>query len=97
MMVQLHQLFQFIVLTICLISVQSQTNLEYDRQWVEEDVTQFCERVCNEECTACTAPKRCSEGQTKCGEEPPKEHPDCYPEDICVPKGCNCSYRHTML
>ena len=90
MMVQIHHICKAIVLITCVFSVKSQTNQNDERQWADGDITGFCKRVCNEECTMCTEPKKCSEGQTKCGEEPPKEHPDCYPDEICVPKGCNC-------
>ena len=89
-MVQLEVIKQSVVFTTCLLAVITQTKPEDERQWAEADKKEFCSRVCNEECVECTKPIKCSEGQTKCGEEPPKEHPDCYPDEICVPKGCNC-------
>ena len=90
MMAQAQHFCKAIVLITCIFYVKSQTKQNDERQWADGDITGFCKKVCNEECTQCTEPKKCSEGQTKCGEEPPKEHPDCYPDEICVPKGCNC-------
>ena len=89
-MAQIQHFCKTIVVITCVFSTTSQTNRDDDRQWADGDIAGFCKKVCNEECTMCTEPKKCSEAQTKCGEEPPKEHPDCYPDEICVPKGCNC-------
>ena len=94
-MVQLQKRTQSVILTICLLGFISQAKSEEVRQWPAEDsitnyTKAFCSRVCNEECVECTTPIKCSEGQTKCGEASPKDHPDCYPDEICVPKGCNC-------
>ena len=92
-MVHLQDLNPTIFLIICLLPVICKSSLEPDRQWDDGEVSSFCAQICDEECTFCTTPKKCTEGQTKCGEEPPKEHPDCPPDEICVPKGCNCKYQ----
>ena len=62
-----------------------------DRQWAEGDLRQNCTERCHDECEECPeAPKRCTEKENKCGEEPPIGHPDCIPNDICVPSNCLC-------
>ena len=61
-----------------------------ERQWLPEDARTNCSSKCNEECFACTLPKKCNDNQIKCGEKSPEVHPDCPPDEICVPIGCNC-------
>ena len=90
MMVLTQHINPTVFLMICLLPVISRSSFEADRQWADGDISSFCNKVCDEECTFCSTPQKCTEGQTKCGEEPPKEHPDCPPDEICVPKGCSC-------
>ena len=50
---------------------------------------QNCTNRCEDHCI-CKVPNKCSEDETKCGEAPPENHPDCPPDEICVPSECNC-------
>ena len=63
---------------------------EFDRQWNAEDARQNCTTRCADECEYCKDPKYCNEDQFKCGEKTPEVGPDCPPDDICVPSGCEC-------
>ena len=49
---------------------------------------------CQRECSHCHAPIKCNENQIKCGDTPPKDYPDCPPDEICVPMDCFCKYRN---
>ena len=49
---------------------------------------------CSGECSHCHAPIKCNDNQIKCGEMPPKDYPDCLPDEICVPMDCFCKYRN---
>ena len=60
-----------------------------ERQWNPEDARQNCTNRCEDHCI-CKVPNKCSEDETKCGEAPPENHPDCPPDEICVPSDCNC-------
>ena len=60
-----------------------------ERQWSPDDARQNCTRKCEESCI-CTVPTTCNDNEIKCGEAPPEEHPDCPPDDICVPADCAC-------
>ena len=51
-------------------------------------------KKCNGECSHCHAPIKCNDNQIKCGEMPPKDCPDCLPDEICVPMDCFCKYRN---
>ena len=57
------------------------------------DVTE-CNGKCTRECSHCHAPIKCTDNQIKCGEMPPKDYPDCLPDEICVPMDCFCKYRN---
>ena len=57
------------------------------------DVTE-CNGKCTRECSHCHAPIKCNDNQIKCGEMPPKDYPDCLPDEICVPMDCFCKYRN---
>ena len=60
-----------------------------ERQWNPEDARQNCTNRCEDHCI-CKIPKKCSDDETKCGEAPPENHPDCPPDEICVPTECAC-------
>jgi hypothetical protein len=58
--------------------------------WTGEE---FCTETCREYCENCTEPVRCNEDQKKCGEKPiDVDMKECSPDDICVPKDCECDY-----
>ena len=40
---------------------------------------------------------KCNDNQIKCGEMPPKDYPDCLPDEICVPMDCFCKYRNQSI
>ena len=80
---------QLLLLVICLNYVICRWISE-ERQWIPEDERENCSMRCNEECVACTEPYKCTGDQVKCGEDPPKDHPDCPPDEICIPRGCLC-------
>ena len=78
----------------CLTIVESRYHMsrhvEFDRQWTAEDARQNCTTKCADECEYCKDPKYCTEDQFKCGEKAPEVGPDCPPDDVCVPSGCEC-------
>ena len=61
-----------------------------DRQFEDGDARQNCTEKCTEECEQCNVPKTCGASELKCGELPPEVHPDCPPDETCVPIGCIC-------
>ena len=79
---------------LCLTVVESRYHMsrhvEFDRQWTAEDARQNCTTKCADECEYCKDPKYCTEDQFKCGEKAPEVGPDCPPDDVCVPSGCEC-------
>ena len=93
-----YQLFQdtskmraiTLALAIFCLSVVESRYQEFDRQWTAEDARQNCSTKCADECEYCKDPKYCNEDQFKCGEQAPEGGPDCPPDDICVPSGCEC-------
>ena len=79
----------FVFLT-CICFTLSGFNLEA----VAADLDVKYIKKCNGECSHCHAPIKCNDNQIKCGEMPPKDCPDCLPDEICVPMDCFCKYRN---
>ena len=69
-----------------------------DRQWQADDARQNCTVKCKDECIQCIKPQKCNVGEIKCGETPPDDrlHPDCPPDELCVPTSCNCKFRYNI-
>jgi len=67
-----------------------------DRQWGADDPRQNCTVKCKDECTQCIQPKICNVEEVKCGEKAPEMHPDCPPDEICVPTGCICKFPYNL-
>jgi hypothetical protein len=61
-----------------------------ERQWAEGDAREHCITTCHDDCEYCEEPTHCTVTEDKCGEEPPKVHPNCSPDEVCVPAGCDC-------
>ena len=79
-----------LALAIFCLAVAESRFQQFDRQWTEEDARQNCTTKCADECEYCKDPKYCNEDQFKCGEKAPEVGPDCPPDDVCVPSGCEC-------
>ena len=60
------------------------------KYWNSEKVA-FCENDCKDYCKDCVEPVRCDDTERFCGRKPidPNMH-QCSPDDICVPKECEC-------
>ena len=80
----------FSICVECRFSVQ-------ERQWNATDARQNCTEKCAIECEYCKDPDTCNEHEFKCGSEPPEVGPDCPPNEICVPSGCECKSFITSL
>ena len=80
------RLFTLAILTHCVIGRFTPN----ERQWNPEDAKQNCTLKCEDECIYCEEPNKCSDSEKKCGEEPPEKHPDCPPDEICIPDECLC-------
>ena len=52
-MAKIQHFCKIVTVITCVFSVKSQTNRDDDRQWADGDITGFCKKVCNEECTMC--------------------------------------------
>ena len=86
---------QLFVLACLLPAIHCRTSA---RQWQEGDNRQNCTEVCTDECDYCKEPQLCDEEtELKCGETP-QNHDiydlvvNCPPNDVCIPKGCECKY-----
>ena len=73
-----------ICVTLCLFNFEA-VAADLDVKYIEK---------CSGECSHCHAPIKCNDNQIKCGEMPPKDCPDCLPDEICVPMDCFCKYRN---
>ena len=63
----------------------------FDRQWKPDDPREICEEKCNNYCPNCTEPIRCTAEENYCGKKGvDPEMSQCTPDDICVPKDCQC-------
>ena len=85
----LTRFFAFAILTHCVICRFAPE----ERDWHPDDArvnTDNCTETCIKECEPCKVPEKCSEDEIKCGEKSPENHPDCPPDEICVPSNCKC-------
>ena len=90
---------QFFILAILTPIVLSRSTIEEiaSRQWEDSDLRQNCTQSCTDECTTCNDPDLCDEEtEIKCGSTP--QHHEIYElvvncphNEICVPKGCECT------
>ena len=62
-----------------------------DRQWQPDDNKQHCIEQCDKDCEYCD-PKTCSDDEEYCGTGDSNVHPNCPPDEVCVPPGCKCKY-----
>ena len=85
----------FFILACLLPATLCRTSIN-NRQWQEGDNRQNCTEVCSDECVACKDPVLCDEEtELKCGETPQDNDiyelvVKCPPNDVCIPKGCEC-------
>ena len=64
-----------------------------ERQWEADDLKQHCIEVCDDVCEYCN-PRNCTESEKYCGTTPSTVHPNCPPDESCVPQDCNCKYSY---
>ena len=76
---------------IILVSSVNSRFYPHERQWVADDLRQHCIEVCDDECEYCN-PRNCTENEKYCGTTPSTVHPNCPPDESCVPLDCNCKY-----
>ena len=70
-----------------------------ERQWEADDLRQHCIEVCDDDCEYCS-PSNCSESEKYCGTIPSTVHPNCPPDESCVPLDCQCKifqYQYPFL
>ena len=102
MMVGAHIIFVLPVFASLVVYAQDADMEDYDTEVVSEwssgeylsDLNQQCKTDCDRVCLAdCPIAKLCKEDEIDCGvwHLPPGVWPGCTKDQICVPKGCECT------
>ena len=81
-----------LMVVIALSVLVSSINCRYaldERQWEGGDLRQHCIEVCDDDCEYCN-PRNCTESEKYCGTTPSTVHPNCPPDESCVPLDCQC-------
>ena len=86
-------MFNLIIVLSIFVSASNGRFYPNERRWEADDLKQHCIEVCDDVCEYCN-PRNCTESEKYCGTTPSTVHPNCPPDESCVPQDCNCKYSY---